>query len=349
MRINSFDYFRGIAILFIVAGHSYGPWEINSIGEKTFANLVSGGTTLFVFISGFFFHHVFYNKVSYREFITKKSKNVLAPYATISILAIIYFISTSTKLPYSDELEANSASSWSDYMELVFVYLWTGRIINAYWYIPFIFIIFLLSPLLSHFIRLHTPTRIAIFLFLFAVSTLIHRPPGNDSIPHSILYFTPIYMLGIIVSINKEEVTNLIKGKSMIFGMAAVAMAFMQAILFEGHGNFHKQELFSYGGIDIMLIQKTLLCFFFLSFLQGHEHRKIPSLKLLASSSFALYFIHPWVLTIIRKTEFLSYFEFLPGFGVFVITIPMVVMSSLFIAYSFKRILKKNSRYITGW
>jgi len=54
MRLVSFDYFRGVAILFIVAGHSYGPWGINTLPEKILSNLITGGTALFVFISGFF-------------------------------------------------------------------------------------------------------------------------------------------------------------------------------------------------------------------------------------------------------------------------------------------------------
>ncbi len=55
MRINYFDYFRGIAILLIVAGHCLAPWYINTMPEMVIANLIKGGTALFVFISGFFF------------------------------------------------------------------------------------------------------------------------------------------------------------------------------------------------------------------------------------------------------------------------------------------------------
>jgi len=54
MRLNSFDYFRAIAILIIVTGHSYQPWVIDTFPEKIVGNLITGGTSLFVFISGFF-------------------------------------------------------------------------------------------------------------------------------------------------------------------------------------------------------------------------------------------------------------------------------------------------------
>jgi peptidoglycan/LPS O-acetylase OafA/YrhL len=59
MFLNSFNYFRAIAILLIVAGHSYEIAGINiynlNFFEKLAVNLISGGTTLFVFISGFLF------------------------------------------------------------------------------------------------------------------------------------------------------------------------------------------------------------------------------------------------------------------------------------------------------
>jgi peptidoglycan/LPS O-acetylase OafA/YrhL len=61
MHLNSFNHFRAIAITFIVAGHCFGltGMAITSMMEKTIANLLLGGTSLFVFISGFLFHHIF--------------------------------------------------------------------------------------------------------------------------------------------------------------------------------------------------------------------------------------------------------------------------------------------------
>ena len=92
MRLVAFDYFRGVAILFIVAGHSYGPWVIDSFGERVLANIISGGSTLFVFISGFFFHFVFYEKFNFREFLKKKAKYVFLPYLTLSVIGIVYYM-----------------------------------------------------------------------------------------------------------------------------------------------------------------------------------------------------------------------------------------------------------------
>ncbi len=349
MRIVAFDYFRGIAILFIVMGHSVGPWAINSLSEKILANLISGGTTLFVFISGFFFHHVFYGRMPYKKFMIKKMRNILAPYLIFSSIAIIYYSISPNAFPYADILVTSNMSAWYEYVKLVSVYLWTGRIVTAYWYIAFIFMIFSLSPLFAQYIKLSVGARISIFLLLLMVSLFIHRPTLNLSPLHSLLYFIPIYMLGISCSINKREVTNFIEGKAIFLGILVVALAFLQAVFFEGFGGFHKEEIFSFEGLDIMLLQKIAMCFFFLSVLQKLEHKNIPPLKLLASSSFAIYFIHPWALKILGETEAFSALKLLTGFEVFIITIVFALLSSLLVAYIFKCLLKRHSRYIIGW
>ena len=349
MRLVAFDYFRGVAILFIVAGHSFGPWTIDRFGEKVLANLITGGTALFVFISGFFFHYIFYEKFYYKEFLEKKAKNVFLPYSILSIIGIVYYMYSLDPLPYADKLGIDKHGSWINYFEIGAIYLWTGRIATAYWYIPFILIIFTLSPLFIRYIKLSTVYRNYTFLILLFAAMFIHRPAGNLSPLHSVLYFMPIYMLGIICSIHRDTVIDCIKGKSMIIGLVVLFLSVTQVLFFEGHGNFHKNEIFSYGGIDIMIIQKIAMCFFFLSILQKYENSNIPVLKLLASSSFAIFFIHPWILEIFSKTGVISFLNFLPEMGTFLITVPLVLISSLLVAYITKLVLKKNSRYVVGW
>lgn len=349
MRLVSFDYFRGIAILFIVAGHCYGPWRIDGFGEKVLANLISGGTALFVFISGFFFHHVFYDKFHFRGFIEKKARYVFIPYLILSAIGIIYYVFSSSPLPFSHKLGIENLHSWAEYIDMVGIYLWTGRIATAYWYIPFILIIFAISPFFILYIRRSTEYRITVFLILLLSSMFIHRPTGNLSTLHSVLYFIPIYMLGIMCSIHRESVNEFIKGKSIIIGLIVLFLSVLQALLYEGHGNFHKDEIFSYGGVDIIIIQKIAMCFFFLSVLQKYESRNVPALKLLASSSFAIFFIHPWVLMVFNKSGGRLFLDFIPGMGGVLVTASIVLTSSLLIAYTVKLVMKKNSRYITGW
>lgn len=350
MRLISFDYFRGIAILFIVAGHSYGPWAINTFSERMLANIISGGTALFVFISGFFFHHVFYEKFSFKKFLGKKSKSVFIPYLLLSSIGIFYYFYSSSPFPYSNSLKIENLSSWIDYASMVGAYLWTGRIATAYWYIPFILIIFTMSPVFILYIRFNSKYRIIIFMISLLFSIFLHRPTGNLSPLHSVLYFLPIYMLGIICSLHRKSVIDFTKSRSIAIGSMVFLLSFLQALFYTGHGNFHKDEMFSYEGPDIIIIQKIAMCFFFLSILQRYESKNIPVLNLLASGSFAIFFLHPWILIIFENVGGQDYLDsFLPGIGVFFVTVPIVLIGSLLVAGTLKLGLKRSSRYVTGW
>jgi surface polysaccharide O-acyltransferase-like enzyme len=159
----------------------------------------------------------------------------------------------------------------------------------------------------------------------------------------------PIYMLGINCSVQRESVIEFIKGKSIIIGLTVLFLSVLQVLLYNEYGNFHKEEIFSYSGVDIIILQKIAMCFFFLSILQKYENSNIPAMKLLAASSFAIYFIHPWVLKIFKDTGVRSFLEFLPEIGNFIISVPLVLISSFLVAYIVKLGLKKNSRYVTGW
>lgn len=350
MRLVSFDYFRGVAILFIVAGHSFGAWSIDTFSEKVIANIVYSGTTLFVFISGFFFHHIFYKDFDMKIFMSKKVKNVLVPYLILSTLGFCYFAMSSEAFPFLDRLISTDGSSWADYILLYASYLWTGRIMYAYWYIPFIMIMFLLSPIFISYIRLSLAVRLTLMLILLVFSALfIHRPILNMSPIHSVIYYIPIYLIGINCSINREGFESFIKGKTLLFGLIVIALAVIQAMYFDSRGAPSKTEIFSYGGVDVNIFQKIALCFFFISLLHRYENKTIPGLKLLASSSFAIYFLHTWILHIIDQYYPFALFPNVPEMLIWFGVIIVAVAISLLIAYSIKVVLKHNSRYLIGW
>jgi len=349
MHLNSFDYFRGLAILFIVAGHSCAYWAMESVYAKVFANLITGGTTFFVFISGFFFHHVFYPKFQYRQFILKKVKYVLLPYTLLSLTGVACFVFYLDRPPYAEFFITDQTNSWYQYIWLYVQYWWTGSILDAYWYIPFIMIIFVLSPLFIKQIQLPIKVQVALFIFLLCISTLVHRPSHNLSPIHSAIYFIPVYMLGIICSIEKVRVFKWLEGRSVILGLSVVLMSVAQILIYNRYGNFHKETMFSYEGIDMILLQKILMCFFLLSVLQKFENKNIPFLKYIASASFAIYFIHPWILYFFDYLSVFERFNFLPGALSFVVTVPLVIAISLAIAAIFKLVLASKSRFVIGW
>ncbi len=349
MHLKSFEYFRGLAILFIVAGHSYVYWDIGSFYEKVLANLISGGTTFFVFISGFLFHHVFYPKFQYRQFMMKKVKYVLLPFTLLSLTGISCLVFYLDRPPYAEVFITGQTTSGYHYIWLVFQYWWTGSILDAYWYIPFIMIMFALSPLFLKQIQLPMKVQIGLFILLLCISILIHRPVQNLSPIHSVIYFIPVYMLGIICSIEKEQVFHFLENKRFILGLSVVLVSAAQIIIYDHAGNFHKESLFSYEGIDTMLLQKILMCFFLLSVMQKFENRDIPFLKYTASASFAIYFIHPWILYFFDYLSVFARFNFLPGVLGSLVTFSSVIVLSLSIAAIIKWACPNQSRFVIGW
>ncbi|WAK02631.1 acyltransferase family protein [Methylobacter sp. YRD-M1] len=349
MHLNSFDYFRGLAIMFVVAGHSCVYWGMDTFYEKVFANLIMGGTTFFVFISGFFFHHVFYSDFNYKRFIFKKAEYVLLPYTILSIMGILCFVFYLDRPPYAEIFVTDQLNSWHQYMKLSIQYWWTGSILDAYWYIPFIMIIFALSPLFIKLIQLSVRIQAGLLIFLLCISSLIHRPAHNLSHLHSVIYFIPVYMLGIICSIEKVRVLKFLEGKSIILGCLIILISAAQILIYDRYGNFHKETMFSYEGIDLMIIQKILMCFFLLSVTQKFENKDMPFLRYIATASFAIYFLHPWILYFLDYLSVFQRFNFLPGVLGFAITVPFVIAISLFIAILLKRVSFNNSRFIVGW
>jgi len=346
MRLHYFDYFRAVSILLILTGHCYSGWAIDTVPEKLIANLITGATSLFVFISGFFFHHIFYSKFSYSSFLIKKSTNVFLPYVILATIAFLYIVLFLNKTTYWN---FDSVSSVPDYIIIYMKYMVSGRVLNAYWYIPFIMIIFLLSPLFIKYINLPTNKQVIIFLLLLILSMIVHRPTKNINPLHSVIYFTPIYLLGIIVSINAKKVTDLIKNRALLLLSLAVTISLVQVLFYGTHENFHKDEIFSFESIDIIIIQKIFLIFFFLSILYKVNEINIQILKFLASISFSIFFLHPWVIFFNNYYSLTDYWRFLPGFFIFALNANFTLIVSILLTLSIKKILHNKSKYLIGY
>lgn len=350
MRIQAFDYFRAIAIIFIVAGHCYGFWQRDTVTELTISNLITGGTSLFVFISGFFFHYVFYKKFNYLKFMQKKIQNVFVPYLILSLsLILVAFIST-TNFPGYERFFNHKVITWTDHLELTFFYLFIKGAFAAYWYIPFIMLVFLASPLFLWFIKISNRSQIVLIAFTLILSMIIHRPEGNLFPLQSLLYFTPVYLIGIYVSINREKFMHFLSEKTWYLLLLVISLAMYQALFYDTIGNFEKADMFTYTVVDILILQKIAMSFFFLALLSKFENHDTPVLKKLADISFSLFFLHGIVIFMLNKISYTYYLEeTLNTFVYFVLYFSTVMTLSITIAYTIKWILKNRSRYVIGW
>lgn len=352
MFLNSLNYFRAIAIILIVMGHCsifFTGYQEN-IFINVFYNLIKGGTSLFVFISGFLFHHIFIKKYNYKKFLIKKIKKVFVPYSFMSIVPIIYYAYIRGRPMISNEyFLSNEEGLYAEYLLPAIKYYTSGVQMVAYWYIPFVMVVFFMSPFHAYFSKLKFKFQILIILPLFLVSILMHRPivSAGAFLFQSVLYFTPIYLFGIICSQQKNIIYNKFHRKEFIFLLASILLAILQ--YYEGTiGNYHKMP-FILKGIDLMIIQKLILCLFFMVWLHRFEHVKSNTLDKLASISFGIFFVHGFIILSIRKIQ-TEYFD-LPlnyywlSYGLLVI---VVMALSIIVSLTIKKIFDRKSAYIIG-
>ena len=348
MFMNSINHFRAIAIIIIVIGHVYGMKTIDNpnLLEAVFINMSFGGTSLFVFISGFLFFIVFYNKYEFKKFISSKAANLIIPYTLLSVIPIIYIFTRDPAL-WHDFFLPKGDGIISEYITPTVLYYLTGGFLVAYWYIPFIFFMFVLSPVHVAFIRLNKKTQVILILCLLTLSLLIHRPVGNINIFHSTLYYFPVYLFGIWCAAHRTAIYGFFKGKDWLLLLIAVFMATIQA--FSGDvGNYHK-AIFVYNGLDIMLLQKLTLCLFFMVWLHRYEDYSHPLINIIAGTSFAIFFLHPYLILLIAGLQprigmpesFLSLF-----YLALVIPVIAICVASALVA---KRLFHSRSRYLVGY
>ncbi|MGI9491952.1 MAG: acyltransferase family protein [Geminicoccaceae bacterium] len=341
-RLIDFDYFRAFGILFIICGHCPNKWDREGYAEIVFSNVIDGNTALFVFISGFFFHRIFYNDFDLSNFLMKKTMGVFIPYIilTTSFIMICYILFGGVNFPFrihSDDDLNNVISAVANFI--------TGKTLTAYWYIPFIMIIFIISPVFVLFIKIQKKTQILIMIFLFIVSMYVHRPVLNINPLHSVLYFLPYYLIGIFYSQNKITIDDMIKGNLFNFFLLVITVSTVMFYV-DQIGNSHKVFPWIWNGLDLMVLQKISLIFFMLCLCKTLEKNNIALLTYFAQRSFALFFIHPWVI-FAAKILFLN--QYLQGAIGSLMLFPLVLLVSVLLAETVKLVFKERSRFLIGW
>jgi len=346
MFLKSFEYYRGIAIILIVIGHCYGlsGWTFSSYPERVLANIITEGTALFVFISGFLFHQVFYSRFQYSRFMSKKFQRVFVPYLFWSALALT--LTFSTNIPLPAQFVGPGLSFWDQWLRPIFLSLITGGHFLAYWYIPFIMIMFLLSPLFIRFIKLERRTQVIVTLGMLLCSTLGQRPVNNILVVQSVLFFSPVYLFGILCSIDKDWIYEHFDKKVGLLALGVLLLSMIQSSYYPGAGSYHK-PLFMLQAFDINIIQKLLLCLLCMVILHRYEHSENKILSALATSSFAIFFIHGWVIKGLFQLK--SWFPSAGGLWLLPFITCLVILGSYAVAVLIKKQFPKHSSLLIGW
>jgi len=340
-RLREFDYLRAVAIVIIVISHSYRPWAINGFGEVLVANILTGGTALFVFVAGFFFAWIDLPNFDYGKFLLKKSRNVVAPFFIIASTFFAWWIAMESPAPAAGSSRLVQVAGFPGA-------LWRGEVPHGpqLWYIPFIALLFLSSPLFVRYARWSPRTRGAVMLGLFAISLLIHRSEGNASPLQSALYFAPVYLAGVNFSLDRPQLDPWLTGKAIPLGLGVLFVAALHTVLAE-RGNFYKAP-WIWGGIDLMLVQKVFLIPLLYFACRRLRNRVLPGLKLLADASFCIFFLHWAVIDAVWSTGVVQQLP-ITGLGQAALLSISGVYASVGAGYAVRRLAGAHSRLLIGW
>jgi len=345
MRLEVFDKFRAIAIILIILDHSIQPWGNHPYYEKFFITLVSGGSNLFVFISGFFFHHVFVQDFHYKNFLINKFKRVFIAYLSLSVLCLVFLPLIQDSLFWERVFgQADTLSEQAILYGKVFLY---GKAQAPYWYIPFITIMFLLSPVFILILKLPTKWLITVFLLLLVIAMTAFKPWHQMSPIHSVIYFSHLYILGAIVSLHKDKLLHYFDNKLSILGASILLLSVAQLHFYEKFRVLNKTNIFEFQGFDLLVIQKVLVCFFIIGLLNKLHFIKDKTgiFAEITKASFSLYFLHFFVIQIVNQ-----YINGGPSPGILMILLKTVfiVLTTLALVKVIKWLFGPKSKYVIG-
>ena len=333
MFLNYIHNFRGLAILLIVAQHCMDSFQWNQ-QEMTYhllAFIIRDATSLFMFISGFLFQYLSY-KFDYKSYMKNKLRYIILPYLIVSAPAIIILMFIRQRYAPGSDFYSHPVI-----VQIMLFYL-TGSHITAFWFIPMITVYYILSPLFIRLDKFRLTYYLIPLFFLVSIWT-----PTSENILNACISYFPDYMLGMCCSRYREKILEM---NSKFLILLILIYFFIMGVYICG---------FRFRMINVHIISylsKTVLNFFLITILYRYENKIRLKWDYLAGISLGIYFLHSYIIQILRFFIAGSMGGFLPVKGHIVISlllffIIVVALTSLMID-GIKKISGKYSRYLIG-
>ncbi len=330
--LNDIHYFRGLSIVLIVSSHLWFI-DVDSIFYQVVSAIFLNSTLFFAFISGFLFQYLL-KSYQYKDYLKRKFLYVLLPYFLVSIPVILLRLKAGPS--YLALLNNPDLEQYSVFKQVVYYYM-TGAHQLPLWYLPMVTIFFLLAPLFAYLDRnpiLYWCLPLLCLLALFL-------PRGDlsqlNNIPRMFGHFLFIYVFGMFVSRYKALVEQFTKRYLILLTM--FLLVFFVLSVFE---TTHRHQ--------IIFVQKFLAILVLLYFLQFIRDRITKvCLHQLAVTSFGIYFIHFYIIQIIRLLSLkLGFSEYPSNISMWFLELVIVMLLSFIFVFFTRLVLKKYSRYLIG-
>ena len=329
--LNYIHYFRGVAIIFVVAGHLLLIWPADSTVYLFFRTFWENGTVLFVFIAGYLFQHLS-KKFEYKNYLRKKMENVLLPYFIVSIPILAYRLMTNDTPALTLDLHPDFRS-WSILSKLGY-YLIRGAHMQQIWFIPMIALFYITAPILIYIDR--NSKLYYLLIGFISLSLFVERFPQTNIIKMFVHFFS-VYLFGMFMSRYREQYLFFAQKYWIIITTSTVVTLLLNLYFYKEYNN------------QLNYLHKMLFCCFFIYWL-WKLNRFVPKImSTLAEVSFGIFFIHYYVILFFRALYTKAFGHALPG-NIFYWTLDLIIVLaiSIFIIRIIQKILPRYSRYIIG-
>lgn len=332
---------RAAAIVLVIASHCYGlAWS--GTAERWFDHdpvlgFISGATAIFVFISGFFFHHVLRGRFDHAAFVTKKAQKLLPAYLAVTAMLLL--------IERSMGIDGLRYGSLRDPAAQFGMALLAGTGGPAMWYIPFIFDIFLLSPLFLLFLRAGTRAQAAVLGVLLVVGLLVDRSELNRV--HNLAHFGFYYAFGAFCSLHRERFEAIVRRVPAIAGSAA-AVAVLAAAQYR-FGLAEQAGLpVAWPAAKFVYVGKIAQILLLAGIALRFADRPIAGVTTVAQWSFGLFFLHQVPLLLLRPLAAQGAFAFPASHAGLLLCATLVFAMAMAMIWLARRALGRHSRYFVG-
>jgi peptidoglycan/LPS O-acetylase OafA/YrhL len=340
-HLHYLENMRAAAILMVVVSHCYGlTWS--GTGFTGFANdpllsFIAGATALFVFISGFFFHHVFSGRIEYPAFIAKKARTLLPPYLVMTVVLVL--------LDHAMGTASIRYQPGTSLFERTVMAAMTGLSAPAMWYIPFIFDMFLLTPVFVLFLRVPVRVQVAVLAALLLLGLAVERDGLNPLA--NLAHFSFYYAFGMFCSLHRAWFERLVGDRRVM--LASVGVIAVLAILQYRVGQAEAVGLSAaIAPTKFVYIRKIAQILLLAGVMLAFVNRAVPGMRTLARWSFGLYFVHQIPLILLTPFAARGLFAGLPGYEGLVLCAAIVLTISLGLVWTGRTVLGKRSPYVIG-
>ena len=337
---------RGIAILLIVATHcgTFFTWNQHPFALGLVQDLFDNSTLIFMFISGYLFHHNS-RDFQYARYLRTKLRNVIAPYVIAAAPGIAYVLLFDVAKVHELGLDRHPGVE-----RVAYFLVYGGAQVNyALWFIPVISLYYLASPILLRIFE--RPIGYSLLFVLIPLSVLMHRP--NYSYGHNIalaVYFLSVYVIGMLCSRFHDKVVAILDKYAALVVAGGVAIVAGHFLLSEHHGNYTVTSLgafdFHDGWIDWLFLQKVALTFAIWATLRRLASHRLRVLDALANASFTVYFLHLYVLFVVAALIHSVRVE--AGLVPFVALLALAILLPAALAAVIRRLVPRWSRTLIG-